>query len=415
MPERPTLAADAPSERPPPLRWAADAEGGAAYICKDPRTRISMSVSRSIWPPPWKRNSAAASSSCSTTSRPSISGLQRGDFDFAMNGIEVTPDRVKAVRFTRPYYVYSLQLVVRADDTRFSSLDQCKPLGATVGTLEDTAAERLLAQEGITKKVYGNQVEPYVDLGLGRIDAVLLDLPIASYIARPNPKLKFVGPADRPRLLRHRLPQGAGVAGRPVRRRLGPLGPPRANCGRSTKIGTSGTSTRNNCWPGNSVDDFLRESGRLWTFGRYFPLLLQGAVVTVGLTVLSMLLAMALALPHRADAAVRARAAAARGHGLRRVLPRHSRALAPVLPLLRAAGDRRELWLAVQPEAPAGGGGHFGLRTELRGLRGGNLSRRHRLDSRRAVGGRRLAGHDRGCTSSAASSCRRPSASSCPP
>ena len=31
-----------------------------------------------------------------------VPGLLRGDFDFAMNGLEVTPDRVKAVRFSRP-------------------------------------------------------------------------------------------------------------------------------------------------------------------------------------------------------------------------------------------------------------------------------------------------------------------------
>ncbi len=48
---------------------------------------------------------------------------------------------------------------------------------------------------------------------------------------------------------------------------------------------------------GEKVDDFLRESGRQWTFRRYFPLLLEGAVMTVRLTFLSMLLAMALALP----------------------------------------------------------------------------------------------------------------------
>ena len=62
-----------------------------------------------------------------------------------------------------------------------------------MGTLEDTAAERLLVEKGIKKKVYGNQVEPYLDLELERIDAVFLDLPIAIYYARPNPKLKFVG------------------------------------------------------------------------------------------------------------------------------------------------------------------------------------------------------------------------------
>ena len=43
-------------------------------------------------------------------------------------------------------------------------------------------------------KVYSGQVEPYEDLALGRLDAVLLDLPIAAYYANPNPKLKYAGP-----------------------------------------------------------------------------------------------------------------------------------------------------------------------------------------------------------------------------
>ena len=50
-----------------------------------------------------------------------------------------------------------------------------------VGTLEDTAAERLLDEQGVVKKIYDSQVEPFFDLELGRIDAVLLDLPIAVY------------------------------------------------------------------------------------------------------------------------------------------------------------------------------------------------------------------------------------------
>ena len=38
-----------------------------------------------------------------------------------MNGIEVTPDRQRALRLTRPYYVYTLQLVVRANDDRIGA------------------------------------------------------------------------------------------------------------------------------------------------------------------------------------------------------------------------------------------------------------------------------------------------------
>ncbi len=175
------------------LKWAADAEGGAPYIFKDPdhadrnigfEVELIAALAKELQRPIDFTQYQFSSL---------VPGLMRGDFDFAMNGIEVTPDRIKALRLSRPYYVYTLQLVARKDESRFQTLDDCKRLGAVVGTLEDTAAERLLTRKGIRKKVYGNQVEPYLDLGLERIDAVFLDLPIAIYYARPDPKLKFVG------------------------------------------------------------------------------------------------------------------------------------------------------------------------------------------------------------------------------
>jgi polar amino acid transport system substrate-binding protein len=45
--------------------------------------------------------------------------------------------------------------------------------------------------------VYDDQVNPYNELALGRVDAVLLDLPIAIYVVQKNDelntKLKFTG------------------------------------------------------------------------------------------------------------------------------------------------------------------------------------------------------------------------------
>jgi polar amino acid transport system substrate-binding protein len=222
--------------------------------------------------------------------------LQRGDFDFAMNGLEVTPDRVRCLRFSRPYFVYTLQLVARADERRFQTLEECKALGAVVGTLEDTAAERLLDQKGIAKKSYANQVEPYLDLELGRLDGVLLDLPIAIYYARPNAKLKFTGP-----------PLGAGLYAIAFRKDQEELA--RQFDRALDALLQDGTLRRIyekwNLWTpeqekllsGAAVADVLRESARQWTFGKYFPLLLRGAAVTVQITVLSMALAVAIGLP----------------------------------------------------------------------------------------------------------------------
>ena len=45
----------------------------------------------------------------------------------------------------------------------------------------------------VTVNIYSGQVEPFKDLSLNRIDAVFVDLPIASYYAMPNPQLRLVG------------------------------------------------------------------------------------------------------------------------------------------------------------------------------------------------------------------------------
>ena len=107
------------------------------------------------------------------------SALNRGDIDFAMNGMERTPDREERFRLSWPYYVFTLQLVVRKDETRINSLDDCRKAGIRVGTLGDTAASRLLTQEKIPFRNYDSQTTPYKDLEQNQLDAVLLDLPIA--------------------------------------------------------------------------------------------------------------------------------------------------------------------------------------------------------------------------------------------
>jgi ABC-type amino acid transport substrate-binding protein len=171
-----TTPAHASSPVPSALVWATDAEGGAPYIYKDPKdpghdigfeVDIVREIEKEIGRPIVSRQYAFSSL---------ILGVQRGDFDFAMNGLEVTPDREAMVLFSRPYYLYREQLVVRKAERRFSDLEGAKRIGAVVGTLEDTAADRLLSAKGVRGKMYDGVVEPYRDLALGRLDAVLLDL-----------------------------------------------------------------------------------------------------------------------------------------------------------------------------------------------------------------------------------------------
>ena len=53
-----------------------------------------------------------------------------------------------------------------------------------MGTLKASLAERYLRELGVTDiKTYDNQAHPYMDLVLGRLDAVVMDTPIALYYA----------------------------------------------------------------------------------------------------------------------------------------------------------------------------------------------------------------------------------------
>ncbi|HMP03852.1 MAG TPA: ABC transporter substrate-binding protein/permease [Gemmatales bacterium] len=288
----------------PPLRWAADAEGGAPYIFPDP-DRPGHFVGFEV---------EIAEALAERLGRPLrfiqysfdqlLPGVERGDFDVAMNGLEVTPDRLRKVRFTQPYYTYRLQLVGRAGETRFQSLDECTRVkGLVIGTLEDTAALRLLERLGIRAKIYTGQTEPYTDLALGRIDGVLLDLPIATYIARPRRELAFVGPPLEPGYYAIALHRDRADLAREVDAALAAL----KEDGTLQRI-----LTKWHLWDDaqpkllETIDyeteiagqaDVMAEAAAKFTFSRYFPELLSAAGVTVFLTFASFAVAVLIALP----------------------------------------------------------------------------------------------------------------------
>lgn len=174
------------------LLWGSDAEGGAPYAFPDPKdpsrligfeVDLAEAIARELGVK--ARQSQNAWDSL-------IPALKRGDFDMVMNGIEITPQRQAEVLFSLPYYIYTEQLVVRKEETKTKDINDLK--GKKVGTLSGAVAQDILTNlGGVDVRVYSGQVEPYEDLALGRLDAVLLDLPIAAYYAKPNPKLKYTG------------------------------------------------------------------------------------------------------------------------------------------------------------------------------------------------------------------------------
>lgn len=181
------------------LRWGGDAEGGAPYLLPDPKNPrdiigfeidLMNAIGKQLG-----RKSVFVQNQWDGL----IPGLQRGSYDLAVNGIEITDDRKGQVNFSLPYYACGEQLAVRAGETSINSLADLK--GKIVGTLKASLAQRILERvsrepgKPIDVRSYENQNNAYDDLAIGRLQAVLMDWPIAVYYAKPNPKLKLTGPS----------------------------------------------------------------------------------------------------------------------------------------------------------------------------------------------------------------------------
>lgn len=175
-----------------PLRWGADPSGGAPYVFTDPaKPDVYIGYEKEMvdaLAQAMGRRPEFVPSDWETL----VPALQRGSFDVIVNGLEPTGDRAQQILFSKPYYIFQLQLTVRHDDDRIQSLADCK--NRLVGTLGNTAASRLLQQQGIPFRSYADPVGAYRDLELGRLDAVVMDVPAEAFYARRNAKLKPAGP-----------------------------------------------------------------------------------------------------------------------------------------------------------------------------------------------------------------------------
>jgi polar amino acid transport system substrate-binding protein len=172
----------ASADSPPVLRWAADPEGGAPFVEADPEhpdklvgfdVEIAALVARGLGRTPQFVFVGYASIDQS---------VARGDADIGLGGIEDTPSRRAAMAPTVPYYAFREVLSVRtADASRFRTLADLA--GRRVGTLAGTIAYDILLtaarEHGLQPVSYDDDVHPYSDLVLGRVDAVLLDHVVA--------------------------------------------------------------------------------------------------------------------------------------------------------------------------------------------------------------------------------------------
>lgn len=162
--------------------WGGDAEGGAPYQMPDPRepekivgfeVDIADALGKRL-----NRQPRFVQQQWDGL----VPGLERGEYDAVIAGLEITEERLKKISFSSPYYYSTLSMTIRLDETRIRAAEDLSR--KVVGTLKASLAERYLNDiGGVDVKTYDNQAHPYIDLLLGRLDAVVMDTPIALYYA----------------------------------------------------------------------------------------------------------------------------------------------------------------------------------------------------------------------------------------
>ena len=283
------------------LRWGGDAEGGAPFVEADPAdptrvvgfdVEVAQLIAEGLGRTPRFVQVGFTSLDASAA---------RGDFDIGLSGIEDSPARRSRLAVTIPYYEFREIVTVRAADRdRFRTLEDLR--GRRVATLGATLAYDLLvkaqAEFDVVPVTYEDDVHPYSDLALGRVDAVVLDYVLAERGVRRNPGLvnqptdlglgHYVGIlAPSEVVLRDRIDDILRAAMRDGRleaifRRWDMWNPDQPRLYARVLAGTDTLPTA-----ASTLDPWEATQ-------RYFPALLRAAAVTLALSCLSMMLAVVL-------------------------------------------------------------------------------------------------------------------------
>lgn len=126
--------------------------------------------------------------------------LKSKKIDVLWNGLTVSPEREKNILFSDTYMKDKQYIVVRNDDNAIKGKSDLA--GKVVGVQQASTGESALQKDPSGKTVkeiksYADFVSAFMDLGIGRVDAVIADGVIARYLMTKEPgKYKIVEGTD---------------------------------------------------------------------------------------------------------------------------------------------------------------------------------------------------------------------------
>lgn len=175
------------------LRWGADQEGGGPYVYPapdDPSRILGFEVDLMDALARGMRRRAEFHQA-EWTLLPRV--LRLGHIDVIANGYELTRAHLSDKLATIPYYVYELRILARAGDARlvdWASLD-----GKRVGVLSGSSAEAFVRRTTGATIVSFDGVTQALDKVLdGDLDATVQDYPAWVHLSPSYPRIRPVGP-----------------------------------------------------------------------------------------------------------------------------------------------------------------------------------------------------------------------------
>ncbi len=125
-----------------------------------------------------------------------IEGLMSDRLNAAISGMTITEARKEKVDFSDPYYNAAQAIVVREGTEGFTKIEDVKGkrIGVQLGTTGALMAEEVMGENNPNLMQLRKYNMVFSDLALGRLDAVVVDLPVAQAYLKNVPGLRISSP-----------------------------------------------------------------------------------------------------------------------------------------------------------------------------------------------------------------------------
>lgn len=120
-----------------------------------------------------------------------FAALSTGKIDVIISGVDITEERKKTFDFSDGYYSNELSLIIKEGDTTIATVEDLKgkKIGTELGTTSDTYADSL---DSVTNIKYNSGAVAVMNLKAGKVDAVILDKPVAQQVLLANDGCKIL-------------------------------------------------------------------------------------------------------------------------------------------------------------------------------------------------------------------------------